>query len=55
MDKQIEKDIEEFYTLMEKGLDKYTRPVDYKERYLRVLNGKRNTYRTNLTGHNYDD
>lgn len=33
--------IEEFYSDLERGLDNYTRPKYYKERALRVLNGKR--------------
>lgn len=37
----INKEIEEFYSNFEKRLTNYKRPVDYIERYLRVINGQR--------------
>ncbi len=33
--------IEKFYSDLESGLENYTRPADYKERAMRILNGKR--------------
>ena len=35
----IEEEIERFYADFERNLHNYTRPVDYKERYLRIING----------------
>lgn len=36
--------IEKFYSDLESGLENYTRPADYKERAMRILNGKRYPY-----------
>lgn len=33
--------IEEFYSNLERGFDKYSRPADYKERALKILYGNR--------------
>jgi hypothetical protein len=50
----IDRDIEEFYTEIEKGMNAcgklYIRPPDYKERYIRILNGTRNTAKINKEG-----
>ena len=43
----LEKDIEAFYTSLERDKD-YKRPVDYKERYLRVISRRYNPAHNNL-------
>jgi exonuclease VII small subunit len=42
--------VEQFYEMLESGLDNYKRPADYKERAKRILEGNRNTVNNQREG-----